>query len=103
MQGEETQEEQGWHLAEVTLSEQQHMVSQQHENTRHLEVPKPLLTVCSVSTCVGLFLAGCQMPTKVTLSLLSSTGQGEEKIMKGSWVEDRERSLIGYYDWQKKD
>ena len=37
----------------------------------------------------GLTLAGGQVPTKATLSPLSSTGQGRENRMKSSWVEIR--------------
>jgi len=39
--------------------------------------------------CGGLTLAGCQVPTKATLSLLSSVGQGRGNITKGSQVEIR--------------
>ena len=39
--------------------------------------------------CGGLTLTGCQVPTKATLSLPSSAGQGRENITKGSWVEIR--------------
>lgn len=34
--------------------------------------------------CGGLALAGCQVLTKASLSLPSSTGQGRENITKGS-------------------
>jgi len=34
--------------------------------------------------CGGLTLAGGQVSTKATLSLLSSAGQGRENVMKGS-------------------
>ena len=49
----------------------------------------PREVVIAPSLCGGLTLAGCQVPTKATLSLPSSAGQGRENIMKGSWV-DRE-------------
>lgn len=39
--------------------------------------------------CGGLTLAGCQVPTKASLSFPSSTGQGRENMTKGSQVEIR--------------
>ena len=53
--------------------------------------------------CGGLTLPGCQVPTKAALSLPSSTGQGRENIMKGSWVKIRTgRSLTNYRHGQNR-
>jgi len=54
--------------------------------------------------CGGLTLAGCQVPTKATRSLLSSAGgQQRENTMKGSWVEMRTgRWLSNYHHRQNR-
>jgi len=50
----------------------------------------PLLLVGSeINSVLWFSLAGCQVPTKATPHSLSSTGQGRENMMKGSWVEIR--------------
>ena len=39
--------------------------------------------------CGVLTLAGCQVPTKASPSLLSAAGQGRENVTKGLWVKIR--------------
>ena len=61
------------------------------------------MTEFSILGCGGLTPAGCQVPTKAALSLSSSTGQGREKITKGSWVEIRTgRSLSNCHHEQNR-
>ena len=68
------------------------------QNDEHLMMARPTVGFCHMSvkvvvvpSCGGLTLAGCQVPTKATLSLPSSTGQGRENKTKGLWVEIRTR------------
>lgn len=51
-------------------------------------------------SCGSLTLAGFQVPTKATLSFLSSAEQGRENIKKSSWIRGRERTLISYHQEQ---
>lgn len=51
--------------------------------------PALLSSSASLGHCGGLTLAGHQLPTKATLSLLSSEGQRRENIMKSLSVEVR--------------
>jgi len=54
--------------------------------------------VTAIETCGGLTLAGRHVPTKATLSLLSSARQERANTTRGLWVEIRtERSLTNYY------
>jgi len=52
--------------------------------------------ICSIfhSTCGGLTMAGCQMPTQQHSRSLSSTVQWEENKMKRLIGQDKDREMV---------
>lgn len=79
-----------------------------HENFHHCSIASKqfYLSISGIycwDAVVGWPCLDVSCPPKLLYPSPSSTGQGRENIMKGSWVEDRGRSLTDYHCGQNRE